>query len=228
MGEAAAYCAIGEATEDWRAARDDLAAEGRLVAYFGYGSLVNRATLRTVIVGATPARVHGWRRLWQPRPDLTLDPDRAVHASLLTVEKAPSHWIDGLLVYDSVDNLPAVDLRENDYQRRVVALDQLDLPVDTVPAGCPVYIYEADPHVDDDPGPFPILQSYLDAVLQGFHREHGEAGVRRFIEGTGRFDTPILADRAWPIYPRAVMLRPEEAAFYDGLLTGIGATYLDV
>ena len=44
-----------------------LAREGALIAYFGYGSLVNRATLRTNVVGAGRARLKGWRREWQGR-----------------------------------------------------------------------------------------------------------------------------------------------------------------
>ena len=36
-----------------------LAAEGRVVAYFGYGSLVNRRTLRTKFLGIRRASVAG-------------------------------------------------------------------------------------------------------------------------------------------------------------------------
>ena len=50
------------------------------VAYFGYGSLVNRATLRTEIVDMVPARLSGWRRCWRHRPDMPGFP-----AALLTV-----------------------------------------------------------------------------------------------------------------------------------------------
>ncbi|MEK1890750.1 MAG: gamma-glutamylcyclotransferase, partial [Phyllobacterium sp.] len=59
-----------------------LAKSGRLVAYFGYGSLVNRQTLRTEIVDAVPARLHGWRRLWRPRPDMPGFP-----AALLSIRR---------------------------------------------------------------------------------------------------------------------------------------------
>jgi hypothetical protein len=202
-----------------------LAAEGALVAYFGYGSLVNRETLRTHIVGARPARVSGWRREWQPRPDPGLAADRAVHASLLTVRPAPESEIDGLLVFDHVDNLAAVDLRENDYQRRHVPLETLTVIGDGVPDGCPVYIYEADPP-EESPEECPILQSYLDAVLKGFLREHGLEGLKHFIRGTANFDTPILGDRDWPIYPRAVSLSSEDRALFDRLLQENGARYV--
>ena len=41
--------------------------EGPIIAYFGYGSLVNRTTLRTDYVAAQPVRLNGWRRCWRPR-----------------------------------------------------------------------------------------------------------------------------------------------------------------
>jgi hypothetical protein len=44
-----------------------------VVGYFGYGSLVNRATLRTEILAAIPARLNGWRRTWRPRPLMDAD-----------------------------------------------------------------------------------------------------------------------------------------------------------
>lgn len=215
----------GPAVADWRAERDRLAARGELIAYFGYGSLVNRATLRTRIVGAHPARALGWQRAWQPRPDLTLGPEHAIEASLLTVRRAPGSAIDGLLVFDHVDNLARVDLRENDYRRRTLSPSEWSLQGDVVPQRCPVYIYEADV-VEADPESHPILNSYLDAVLQGFYREHGERGLRAFISDTANFDTPVLADRDWPIYPRAVELDDTERSLFDRLLAERGVRYV--
>ena len=70
---------------------------------------------------------------------------------------------------------------------------------------CPVYVYEAQTNgVSHDPHD-PILQSYLDAVLQGFLAEFGKEGARNFLATT-------------PIYPRAVRLSPEEQLFFDDLL----------
>ena len=73
----------------------------------------------------------------------------------------------------------------------------------------------------------PILQSYLDAVLQGFLTEHGEDAVARFIRETDGFHLPILRDREHPIYPRAVELPPHERDLFDRLLQAAGARYLD-
>ncbi len=203
---------------------DTMRRSGEVVAYFGYGSLVNRATHRTRIIAAVPARVSGWQREWQPRPDMTLNPDDQVEAALLTARRSPGSSMDGLLVFDHIDNLPAVDLRENDYHRRTVGEGDVTLRSDQTLAGMPIYIYEADPAPMPD-AVYPILQSYLDAVMQGFLREHGEAGLADFIATTGNFDIPILVDRDWPIYPRAVELLPEERDLIDRHLSKRGVVY---
>ena len=63
-----------------------------------------------------------------------------------------------------------------------------------------------------------ILQSYLDAVMQGFLAVHGEAGLRRFLAETHGFvETPIRPDRENPAYPRAVSLSDAERALFDAL-----------
>src|SRR6185312_7370829 len=79
----------------------DQPGKGALVAYFGYGSLVNRATLRTDIVDIVPARLVVWRRYWRPRPDMPGFP-----AALLTVRREPGCYCDGVLIVDRAENLP--------------------------------------------------------------------------------------------------------------------------
>lgn len=197
-----------------------------LIGYFGYGSLVNRATHRTEIVAAYPARLHGWRRFWRPRPDMPFDGSGATPVSLLTVGREADAVTDGLLVVDRAENLPAVDLREQRYRRRALAPEELT--VDELPAGIPLYVYEAHAAVPPHSGACPIYQSYLDAVLQGFLVEHGEAGLREFVFGTGGFDIPVLSDRDRPIYPRAVVLSASEIRLFDALLTERGITWLPV
>ncbi|WP_048648742.1 hypothetical protein [Nitratireductor soli] len=183
-----------------------------LVAYFGYGSLVNRATHRTEIIGAVPARLMGWRRQWVRRDDET---ERA----LLSVRCDADAFIDGLLIVDRVENLPSVDLREAHYAR--VALDPGAVKAaEALPVNCPIHVYQAKRSVE--PIRLQIIQSYLDAVLQGFLREFGEEGAARFIAETDGFDAAILADRAAPQYPRAVALEPSEQAFLDALLAQCG------
>lgn len=197
------------------------ATQGELVAYFGYGSLVNRATLRTEIVSAVPARLNGWRRRWRPRPDMPGFP-----AALLTVEVDPAAGCDGLLVFDKPDNLAAVDQREARYRRFTLTRDALQtnakLPDDFV-----AYVYVAQTELPPHREPPVILQSYLDAVMQGFLTEHGETGLRRFAAETKDFHIPVLRDRARPRYPRHVPLSAEEAELFDRLLHEIGVRFVE-
>jgi hypothetical protein len=187
-------------------------ARGGAVAYFGYGSLVNRATHRTAILHAVPARLRGWRRTWRPRPDMPGFP-----AALLSIRPDPGSVCDGLLVFDRAENLVAVDAREARYRR--LALSPADLATAApLPEGLPLHVYVAETDIPPHPEPPMILRSYLDAVLQGFLVEHGEAGVRRFIAETEGFGTPIHDDRNAPVYPRAVALAAHEAALFAALL----------
>ena len=199
-----------------------LANEGRLVAYFGYGSLVNRRTLRTEIIHAVPAALRGWRRLWRPRPDMPGFP-----AALLSVRREESASVDGLLVFDHADNLAAVDLRETHYVRHPVLGEHLKLAA-PLAVQCPIYVYEATHEIPFHPDPAMILQSYLDAVMQGFLTEHGEGGLQRFLRETQNFETPIYRDRSATAYPRAVALTDLEAELFDRLLVGQGASYVDL
>ena len=198
---------------------------GTLIAYFGYGSLVNRDTLRTDYVSAQPVRLKGWRRCWKPRH--RGDPLRGGHAtSLLSVRQVEGNVIDGLLIYDRVENLPSVDEREATYDRVAVPLERLDMAGGTLP-DCPVYVYEAQTNTADHDPHHPILQSYLDAVLQGFLREFGKDGVHNFLETTDGFERHVHADRHDPVYPRAVQLIEEERHFIDTLLEARGVRFLD-
>ncbi len=191
----------------------DEAAQGGLVAYFGYGSLVNRATHRTEIVSAVPARLRGWRRAWRPRPDMPGFP-----AALLTVVPEEGAVCDGLLVFDRAENLAAVDAREARYNRHHVQVDTLEFVAGDAEIDCPVYVYVADETLPPHAEPPLILRSYLDAVMQGFLVEHGEEGLRRFVAETANFDTPFHEDREAPVYPRAVVLSDAERLLFDSLL----------
>lgn len=187
---------------------------GGLVGYFGYGSLINRATHRTQIVDAMPARLMGWRRIWRPRPDMP-----GFSAALLSVRRQPGAGCDGLLVIDRMENLAAVDEREGRYRRVLLGPDELQAAGE-VPRDCPIYVYEAETDVPAHPEEPKILQSYLDAVLQGVLHEYGEEGLRRFFAETDGFETLLEADREQPRYPRAVTLADAERALFDALHAG--------
>ena len=187
-----------------------------LVGYFGYGSLVNRATLRTDYVDIVPARLIGYRRGWRSRPDMPGFP-----AALLTVRPDAGVICDGVLVIDRAENLAAVDAREARYIRRTIDRTQVESP-GGVPDGLPLYVYTADEALPPHAEPPRILRSYLDAVMQGFLALHGEDGLRRFIAETENFDIPVHEDRDRPTYPRAVSLTPAEVDLFDRLLAERG------
>ncbi|MDJ0614842.1 MAG: gamma-glutamylcyclotransferase [Rhizobiaceae bacterium] len=189
-----------------------------LVGYFGFGSLVNKDTLRTSYVDVVPARLKGWRRHWQARTE-TL-PQKV---ALLSIHKEPACDILGLMVVDRLENLPLVDEREEGYSRVKLTPANLVLP-DTFSPPQTLYVYVADevPEVVDDGC---LLQSYLDAVMQGFHREHGKEGVQHFVDTTTKFDRPLICDRDNPLYPRSVTLDDGEADLFDRTLKSAGVRF---
>lgn len=135
--------------------------------------------------------------------------------ALLSVRRDPAAVIDGLLVVDRAENLAAVDQREERYRRVSLTPSDLELSAE-LPAGCSLYVYEAS--ADQASVRLEIIQSYLDAVLQGFLREYGRAGVERFVRETEGFDATVIADRKTPGYPRAVRLEADEEAYFDALI----------
>ena len=193
-----------------------LAAEGHVVAYFGYGSLVNPRTLRTKFLGIRRAEAAGWRRVFLPR-------DANEEMSLLSVRRDEQAAVHGVVVYDLAAHLPSVDEREAGYARQIVDLSRLSIetpPLENVP----VFIYEAlagGPTAEDRQSA--ILQSYLDAVMQGFRMLYGDDGLRRFIEETDGFETKLWLDRDAPRYARSVALDEGEAAMFDRLVAARGA-----
>ncbi|ALN73105.1 MULTISPECIES: gamma-glutamylcyclotransferase family protein [unclassified Aureimonas] len=197
-----------------------LAREGRVIAYFGYGSLVNKRTLRTKFLGIRRAEVRGWRRAWLPRKGQSM--------ALLSVRPEDEAVTQGVVVYDLADHLPAVDEREAAYHRRVVMPGHIAVRGHALP-DVPLFIYEGKPEEPDaaEAGAA-ILQSYLDAVLQGFLSLYGEEGLQRFVEETEGFETAILTDRSAPLYPRPVMLAEGEAALFDRLVSARGARFVAV
>lgn len=195
-------------------------AEGAVIGYFGYGSLVNADTHRTRIVTSVPARLKGWRRHWIPYHEADMR-----SAVLLSVKRDEGHVCDGLLVLDLLENLPQVDEREIGYVRRQVQPQDLELEAE-LPFDCPLYVYEALPPAAKRDAEGHILQSYLDAVLQGFLRVHGEEGMRRFVRDTHGFDTPVLADRQAPLYPRPVRLSEMERELIDGALAQLPLRFI--
>lgn len=195
-----------------------LAARSDVVAYFGYGSLVNPHTHRTHILHSERAHLTGFRRRWQERSETARYP----------VSFLSAHHVDGfdgelsgLLIFDRLANMPALDERESGYDRVRLHRSQLRLErSDADLPDMPYYVYVARPPAGLG-ARHHILQSYLDAVLQGYLHQYGESGARQFVESTAWLDTPVVRDRAKPLYPRAVTLAPEERAFIDQVTAGL-------
>ena len=91
------------------------------------------------------------------------------------------------------------------------------------------YIYVGQPAFTSGSDPrLPILQSYIDAVMQGFLDKFGEEGAKRFVEETDGWHIPVLQDRDQPIYPRNVALASNEERLIDQLVQATGAPLVRV
>ena len=176
--------------------------------FFGYGSLVNRATHD--YPGAEPALLAGWRRVW-------------VHTALrpvafLSVEPAPGVAIAGLVAEVPRGDWAALDAREYAYRRHAVTA-----AAHPCGSGIAAQVYAVPQPQSASPSQtHPILLSYLDAVVQGFLREFGPAGAADFFATTAGWDAPVLDDRAAPRYPRAQPLSRAETGLVDRLLADHG------
>lgn len=187
------------------------------IAYFGYGSLVNRATHRTDIIDFSRASLKGWRRQWLPRPM-----GKFGHVALLSVTPCENSEIDGLMVRDFARNLPALDEREIRYDRQLLersALREADVENQTEKSSelaVNIYVAKQLPPVEQ-PEKSRILRSYLDAVMQGYLKKFGREGLERFIQTTDNFDIGIREDRHEPVYTRPVTLQANEKSLFDQL-----------
>ena len=186
-----------------------------LIGYFGFGSLVNKHTLRTSYVDIIPASLNGYSRHWQARSRTFEN-----HISLLSIHPDESCSIKGMVVLDLLENLPLVDEREAGYSRHKIDHGQLEVAADiNLPENLYVYIAnEIDGATDDGA----LLQSYLDAVMQGYRNEYGDEGVSHFVDTTKGFQRRIHLDRHEPLYPRDVRLSQDEANLFDQELKRAG------
>ena len=182
--------------------------------FFGYGSLVNRATHN--FTGARGATLKGWRRVWR-------------HTALrriayLTVVPDPTSEIEGLIAEVPGQDWAALDERERAYDR-INATHQVQHALPHAPE---IAVYSIPEGKHGRPtGDFPVLLSYLDVVIQGYHREFGASGVARFFDSTDGWDIPVINDRDAPVYPRHQPLSGEEISFIDTELSRRGINLMD-
>ncbi|CUH64295.1 hypothetical protein TG4357_01195 [Thalassovita gelatinovora] len=161
---------------------------------------------------AHPARVFGWRRTWR---HTALRP-----VAFLTAVPDPVTRIDGLIAAVPNGDWRALDAREHAYDR----VDLTDLEDHPLPFTPKVAIYSIPAGKHGAPTmAHPILLSYLDVVVQGYHQEFGTEGVTRFFQTTDGWDAPILDDRTQPLYPRHQTLARSETRLVDRMLDDVGA-----
>lgn len=172
---------------------------------FGYGSLVNRATLPPFLA-ARPMRLRGWRRGWRASGET----ESGGGVCSLSVTPAEGAEAEGLAITFDDAIWPVIRRREHRYD------------VVTLPDG--IIVFRAEPAIDrfgDDA--HPIHLSYVDVVLKGFLIEFGEAGVARFMRETEGWHAPVVDDRVDPRYPRAQQLEASERALVDAMLKSVDA-----
>lgn len=194
------------------------------ISYFGYGSLVNTQTLPE---GAqvVPGQLEGWVREW--RIWGTTEFSRGICA--LSVSPKPGVTIRGVLAREPKERLAELDAREAKYHR-VAGIGPAFLCDAKKEAGPEdMFLYRSRPeHYGWGSDAYPILQSYIDCVLQGFHAFWGLEGVDHFLETTDGWHVPILKDRQAPIYPRAQIIEDDLLAEFDTRLKNLGVRYLEV
>jgi len=168
--------------------------------FFGYGSLVNRATHS--YTQASRAQLGGWRRKW------VFTSGRS--AAILSVVADANTVIDGLIAEVPNADWAALDLREAGYARIASGVVQHPRAPATQISHYAVPRDTWVPLAENY-----ILMSYLDVVVQGYLAEYGAAGVADFFATTDGWDTPVLNDRAAPQYPRHQTLTAQETALVD-------------
>ena len=180
---------------------------------FGYGSLVNDETHSFAPV--VPARLTGWQRVWGHK---VLTPDKAVTS--LSIRRRAGSVVDGAIAHVPALDWAGLDQREAGYDRIPLGVSDLQFPVQAPDLKGDVITYETRGDVAAD-GEFPILQSYIDAVMMGFYRLGGIKAASAFVTTTAGWETPIRNDRDAPLYPRAVALSDRDRAMIDALLSGV-------
>lgn len=176
--------------------------------FFGYGSLVNRATHD--YVEAQHASLTGWRRIWVHTTQRPL--------AYLSVIPDESCTIHGLVARVPNDDWSALDIREYGYNRH---------PVQAMPrtaSAMPAQVYAVSAENAASPQTaHPVLLSYIDTVIQGFLREFGRDGATHFFETTAGWHAPILNDRRAPKYSRAQALSVKEINVVNDGLESVAA-----
>ena len=186
------------------------------ISYFGYGSLVNRDT-RPAGEVAHRARLNGWRRVWEHRVRATSARSGCTSLSVTSDAQSATASIEGVVVKLHRDELAELDEREAGYERMELPAQLFDLPPHLNLKSVMVYrsLPENRHRSDED---HPVLQSYVDCVLAGYHRTFAEPGMRAFMSTTQGWEGALFNDRAAPRYPRYVDIDQYWRATFDKII----------
>lgn len=164
---------------------------------FGYGSLICAdSRRRTGVSGdAIPVELSGIDRRWSvPVPDY--------RSTAVGAHEDPDSRCNGVVFIVDDDNLARFDQREQGYRRlRIDWGDVQPAGLEALPDHYPLWAYVG--HHSDEPQPDrPIMQTYLDVILNGC-LGYGEDFAHRFLQTTGPWQH-LVDDRHDPQYPRAM------------------------
>lgn len=154
----------------------------REVGIFGFGSLLSVSSLERTLGEpyqnpTLTCTITGWRRRWN-----ITEPNEAVYAIgatgryypdrilFLNIEPRPNQVLNGLLAFIDKSNLPALDRRENVYDRIDITQHINEYRFE----GGSVYTYEGKKsHVDEQiisPREAAVQKSYLDTIEQALQK----------------------------------------------------------
>jgi cation transport protein ChaC len=178
---------------------------------FGFGSLVNAKTWPRALK-VQSAQLSGYRREW--RHSATMPSGERVNAVTLT--EAHGITVDGVVETLREEDVEPLKIREIGY-RTIDVTDAVQLEAGK-PEGRIVALYSTGEYRRWSSPDTPILQSYVDVVLDGYETRFGHDGLMRFLDTTHGWSGTIVPDRDQPRYPRSVALPAETLARYDALV----------
>lgn len=162
---------------------------------FGYGSLIcSDSRSRTGISGdAHPVEVRGIQRRWSMH-----SPEWP--ATAVSAHHSRDHTSNGVFFAVDEENLSKFDAREQGYDRiQLPWHDVKSLNDQTLPTAGVLWAYVG--HHVGEPGPDkPIMQSYLDVILNGC-LDYSVEFAERFTQTTELWQH-LVDDRHNPQYPR--------------------------
>lgn len=194
------------------------------ITYFGYGSLVNALTVpdNAEIV---PGRLQGWIREWRVCGVWKNGQGRCA----LSVRPKPGAEIWGVMTREQQTRMEALSQREHRYEKIGGISASFQCDAERKPGPDDLFLFKATRESQRwGCEKHPILQSYLDCVLAGYHQIWGEEGMRHFFSSTDGWHVPVLRDRKAPLYPRAVALKPSLQRLIDRYAEANGVEFLSL